>query len=177
MGAPYSPKAVANGILQRAFNQKKAITHLKLQKLVFIAHGYFLADSEGIPFIDELFEAWDYGPVCRSLYQEFRDCGSAPIKRLATEWDWDSVEPTPAPAPVDDNRADKILDYVVTTYADRSPYALSNLSHRDGWAWDKTRKGDKFHLKNRDIENELIQQDFAPYVKKKPSDSIPALHA
>jgi uncharacterized phage-associated protein len=171
MGAPYSPKAVANAILQRAFNQKKSVTHLKLQKLVFISHGYFLADSDGVPLIDEPFEAWDFGPVCRSLYSEFRDCGAAPIAQLATEMDWDEGQLGPVAAPEDDVRANKIFDFVVKTYGGRSPHALSDLSHRPGWAWDRTRKADKYHLKNKDIDNEMIREDFVPYIKSKNANS------
>ena len=68
MPAPYSAKAIANAFLQRAFNEKKAIGQLKLQKLVYIAHGYYLALTGGNPLVNEPFEAWDYGPVNRTLY-------------------------------------------------------------------------------------------------------------
>lgn len=171
MGAPYSPKAIANAILQRAFNQKKVVTQLKLQKLVFLAHGYHLAATDGVPLINEPFEAWDYGPVCRTLYQEFRDCGAAPITRLATDIDWDVDEFAPVPAPTDDPDVDRVIEFVVASYGDHSPYVLSDMSHRPGWAWDRTRKDDKFHLKNKDIDNDSIRADFAPYVNRKAPDA------
>lgn len=165
MPAPYSPKAVANAFLQRAFNEGKRIGHMKLQKLVYLAHGYFLASTGGTPLVNEPFEAWDYGPVCRGLYQEFRDVGRDPISRLAMDIDWDQMGDVPVPAPVDDNEVTKVVNFVYKTYVDRSPFELSDLTHKADWAWDRTRKADKFGLRNKDIENEMIQDDFLPHVK------------
>lgn len=166
MPAPYPPKAVANGLLQRAFNAKQPTSQLKLQKLVFLTHGYYLASTD-VPLINEPFEAWDYGPVCRDLYQEFRDCGRDSITRLATDLDWDEETFLPVPEPQDDLIATRVMDYVIQTYGDVSPFALSELSHKDGWAWDRARKSDKFKLKNIDIDNNLIKADFLPFVNKK----------
>lgn len=164
MSAPYSPKAIANAFLQRAFNEKKPVGHLKLQKLVYIAHGYHLAFTDGVPLVDEPFEAWDYGPVCRDLYDEFKDVGKAQINRLATALDWDEGD-LPVPAPVDDKNASKVINFVYKAYIDRPPFALSDLTHKAGWAWDRTRKADRFGLRNKDIENEWIKDDFKPYIK------------
>lgn len=169
MPGPYSPKAIANAFLQRAFNDKKQVGHLKLQKLVYLAHGYYLALTDGVPLVNEAFEAWDYGPVCRNLYSEFRDNGKAPINRLATDLDWDTEEWLPVGAPTDDATADKVIDFVYKTYIDRSAFALSDLTHQADWAWDKTRKADKFGLKNLDIQNNLIANDFKPHIKAKAS--------
>ena len=167
MAAPYPPKAVANAFLQRAFNDRKTIGHLKLQKLVYLAHGYFLAMTNGTPMVNEPFEAWDYGPVCRSLYTEFRDNGKSPIDRLATDLDFDAGAYLPVPTPENDKIAEKVIDFVYKTYVDRSPFSLSDLTHQENWAWDRTRKEDKFGLKNKDIVNDWIMTDFKPHVKSK----------
>ncbi|MFN9090790.1 MAG: Panacea domain-containing protein [Alphaproteobacteria bacterium] len=167
MGAPYSPKAIANAFLQRSFNDKKVMGHMKLQKLVFLAHGYFLASTGGTPLINEPFEAWDYGPVCRSLYQEFRQFGGQPINRLATELNWDSDTEVPVAVPADDESAKKVIEFVYGAYNASDPFALSDLTHKSGWAWDKTREADPFKLRNKDIQNDLIEKDFKPFVKRK----------
>ena len=167
MPAPYSPKAIANAIVQRSINAKVPIGHLALQKLVFLAHGYHLAYTDGVPLIDEPLEAWDYGPVCRSLYNEFRDCGRDSIKRLATELDWEEGDFEPVPAPEDDLMVKKIVDFVFKTYSGRPATVLSSMSHKDGWAWDRTRENDKFGLKNVDIPNDWIKEDFKPFIKSK----------
>jgi len=167
MPGPYPPKAIANAFLQRAFNDKKICGHLKLQKLVYLAHGYYLALTNGVPLVNEPFEAWDYGPVCRNLYIEFRDHGKAPIDRLATEFDWDAEQELPVAVPTDDTAVDKVIDFVYRTYIDRTAFTLSDMTHQAGWAWDKTRKADKFGLKNVDIPNDLIAADFKPHIKQK----------
>lgn len=49
-----------------------AMSHLKLQKLVYYCDSYHLAyfDKE---LIKEQFEAWVHGPVCRELYNNLKD--------------------------------------------------------------------------------------------------------
>lgn len=47
------------------------ITHLKLQKLMYYAQGFSMARN-GMKIFDECFEAWDHGPVCRRLYDEYK---------------------------------------------------------------------------------------------------------
>jgi uncharacterized phage-associated protein len=162
MPAPYSPRSVANALLQRAFNARNPITQLKLQKLVYLCHGFYLAFKD-VPLINEPFEAWDFGPVCRSIYQEFREFGRRPISRLAMEFDWDDEGELPAPEP-DDEDALQVINYVYDAYSKWSAYQLSELSHKDGWAWKRTRDEDQFDLKNLDIDNEQIKTDFRPYL-------------
>lgn len=58
---------IANYIIERCPN----ITNMKLQKLVYYAHAQFLVNTNGQPLIDEVIEAWIYGPVIRPLYEEF----------------------------------------------------------------------------------------------------------
>ena len=171
MPAPYPPGSVANGFLQRAFNARQPIGHMKLQKLVYLAHGYYLAFTDGTPLINEPFEAWDYGPVCRGLWSEFRNVGKASITALVTEFSWDDeISLTPIPAPTDDENVIRVLDYVHQAYGEWKPFDLSNLTHKEGWAWDRIRKADKFQLRNLDIPNDFIAEDFRPYLKR-PSPS------
>lgn len=56
-------KIVANCLLQRDFEDGRAtISPMKLQKLVYLLHGWNLAIAEE-PAIDSQFLAWPYGPV------------------------------------------------------------------------------------------------------------------
>lgn len=48
------------------------MSHLKLQKLLFYCEAYHLAYF-GQSLINEEFEAWVHGPVCRELFNTFRD--------------------------------------------------------------------------------------------------------
>ncbi len=54
---PYPAASVANGFLQRSFSDGNLITPMKIQKLVYIAHGCTLVECEapllGIHLIGE----------------------------------------------------------------------------------------------------------------------------
>ena len=78
----YSAFAVANYFLRLGRDSGEEITPLKIQKLVYIAHGYHLAftasdnSPNGLPLVDDEFaEAWQYGPVFPSLYHHFKRFG------------------------------------------------------------------------------------------------------
>ena len=68
---PFSAAAVANEFLHLAHRDDRPITPLKMQKLVYFAHGWHLAIT-GAPLISEPIQAWQYGPVISSLYQIFK---------------------------------------------------------------------------------------------------------
>lgn len=76
----YSVTTVANAILELAWRQGESVSPLKLQKLIYLAHGLHLA-LYGKPLINATVEAWKYGPVVAPLYYELREYGSSLIKR------------------------------------------------------------------------------------------------
>jgi uncharacterized phage-associated protein len=65
-----------------------AITHLKVQKLVYYAQGWALAYFDKPLFAEDL-QAWAHGPVAPSVYDHFRDAGfqaipEQPVTRKVT---------------------------------------------------------------------------------------------
>jgi uncharacterized phage-associated protein len=52
----HSPLAIANEFILRAEHAGKQLTHMQLQKLVYLAHGWGLAVT-GDPLIEDEFEA------------------------------------------------------------------------------------------------------------------------
>lgn len=56
-----------------------AITHLKVQKLLYYAQGWSLAYL-GKPLFSEDMQAWAHGPVAVSVWEYFRDCGYQAIQ-------------------------------------------------------------------------------------------------
>src|SRR5215510_7158653 len=78
-GRPYDSKAAANWFLDLG----QPLTPMKLQKLVYFAHGWSLALT-GVPLIKDAVEAWRYGPVIPALYHEFKHNGARPITDRAT---------------------------------------------------------------------------------------------
>ena len=61
---------------------------MKLQKLVYIAHGWHLGLFDGL-LISERVEAWRWGPVIESLYHEFKEFAKQPITRKAQDYSFD----------------------------------------------------------------------------------------
>lgn len=57
-----------------------AITHLKVQKLIYYAQGWALANL-GRPLFEEDMQAWAHGPVATSVFSHFRDKGWAAIEQ------------------------------------------------------------------------------------------------
>lgn len=70
--------AVANYFLDKAREDGVDLSPMKLQKLIYFAHGWHLA-IYGEPLIDESVEAWAWGPVISSIYHDFKKYGRDPI--------------------------------------------------------------------------------------------------
>jgi uncharacterized phage-associated protein len=159
----YSPKAIANAFLDLAEESKMPLTQMKLHKLIYYAHGWHLG-LLGKPMIDETIEAWKFGPVIRSLYYEFRDVGSNPIERRATEWDSSGDEfcfVTPSVAK-GDTPVIALLDRIWKVYGALSAVQLSKMTHESGSPWTQTwdkAKADGV-IKGVDIPNDLIREYF-----------------
>lgn len=71
---------VADFFLAFANESGELLTNLKLQKLVFYAQAWHLANY-GRPLFDEEFQAWVHGPVLPLLYAKYKENGYRPILR------------------------------------------------------------------------------------------------
>jgi len=149
--APYPSTTLANDFLRRANAEGQSLDHMKLQKLVYLAHGWHLALVDGVPLIEERVRAWEYGPVIRELYQEFAEFGRAPIDRLYMDFrEW--IEPS---IPVEDAAAREVIDGVWQRYSPYSGLQLSSLTHQPETPWAITRQQNR-----KVIPDELIREYF-----------------
>src|SRR5262245_61775720 len=80
---PYDARAVANFVLDRADHLAIGVSNLHIIKILYYAHGHFLALLHK-RLIDQAFEAWEYGPVVQDIYQRFKRHGKASITERAT---------------------------------------------------------------------------------------------
>ncbi len=124
----YSPYAVANSFLALARRDGSTITNLKMQKLVYFAHGVYLAATDQ-PLINEPFEAWSYGPVLRSLYLELRSYGASPVDTNRQLPAWDSVPP--------DSQAGRYIAAVWNRLKDYTAGQLVDMTHVHGSPWSR----------------------------------------
>ena len=60
--------------------QGDSLSNLKLQKLLYYAQGFHLA-IKNEPLFDEDIEAWTYGPVVPSVYNQYSQHGGDPIPK------------------------------------------------------------------------------------------------
>jgi uncharacterized phage-associated protein len=135
----YTAKQVANWFLERAWSAGTAINPMKLQKLVYFAHGWSLGVRDK-PLIDELVQAWDYGPVVPSLYHEFKEFGAQSISRHASHYDPARGSFVIENIPPEDHEARVMLEWIWERYGKYSSWQLSNLTHEDGTPWRKARE-------------------------------------
>lgn len=164
--------AVANRFIDISKATDKPFSPMKLQKLVYFAHGWYLAFVDD-PLIRESFELWEYGPVVSSLYQEFKDIGNGNINRHAMEF-----RQTPgggnlgmelyAPTIEQSNCAEEekaaaisIVDQVMSLYGKFSASQLSSMTHEKGTPWEilysQWEGKIPTHLR---IPNEMIRDHF-----------------
>lgn len=168
----YDAKAVANYFLECAERSGQKLDPLKLQKLVYFAHGWCLALT-GQPLVADRVEAWAYGPVIRRLYGEFKHFGDGAITGRATEVTVErgatgprvlTFTPTIDACAEDADHARvarALLDRVWEVYGKFSGVQLSNMTHAADGPWQCTRK------QNPGVRDPVIDDcDIREYFRK-----------
>ena len=132
----YAAEAVANWFIQKAMEDSKPINHLKLQKIVYITHGWSLALLDR-PLINEEAQAWKYGPVIKSLYHALKHYGRGGITELLSILDVRNgdlvvVKPT---TPQSDDDVHELLERVWKVYGKATTGQLVEATHMDETPW------------------------------------------
>lgn len=159
--------SVANYILDLGDRDGVPLSPMKLQKLVYLAHGWHWAVADA-PLLDEAVEAWKFGPVIPSLYHEFKSFGSGRIegdrfvelvRNRAGGAAW-----VPCRLPEDSEEATvarAVIDRVWQVYKEYTAVQLSNLTHELGTPWRQTwdAMGSR-KMRGKDIAEEVIRDHF-----------------
>jgi len=173
---PYDAEAIANFFLELAEADNAPLTPMKLQKLVYYAHGWHLGLT-GKPLLNEAIQAWNFGPVIKSLYKEFAAFGSEPITRKAREIEGppgmdllDAInfhEPSLDDYESDDKEFVKgLLKRVWRVYSGFTEVQLSNMAHATGTPLDQINKMYNGNIpKYATIPDEMIREHFQAQVK------------
>lgn len=143
--------AIANAFVDRF---GLGMPQMKLQKLAYIAHGWNLAIN-GEPLISETPEAWDNGPVFRSIWNAIRDFGTVGTKVV----DQNKTEMIAALSPSESS----IIDHVWRKYGAYSATDLSRMTHQPNTPWTRAyfTYGRNAPILNPDIENHYRELAFA----------------
>ena len=142
----YTSVLIANNVLNRSFAERCLVPPMKLQRIMyFVASEY--QKRTGRSLFSERFETWQYGPVLRSVYSEFRPFAGRDITRFSKN--------AKNKALMIDEGADpalqRALDVVWATSKRLSPVALSRITQMKNSAWDKAFQNDRPFLSSDDI--------------------------
>ncbi|CAN5417882.1 hypothetical protein BH10BDE1_BH10BDE1_28010 [soil metagenome] len=124
------------------------LTPMKIQKLVYFAHGWCLALS-GQPLIDEEFEAWTHGPVVPAIYHAFKHYGAAVVDQPSRR----GTSAVPA-------ELTPLINRIIRRYGHLSGFTLSELTHKENSAWSRV-----YGSQHCTIDNRLITADFKAVLK------------
>ena len=130
------------------------VTNLKLQKILYLAHMVYMGRNNGEPLIDELFEAWDYGPVLPSLYQRVKIFSNQPISDIFSEVEL-----------IEGTREAMVIEEACRHYLHKRAADLVTITHRDNGAW--ARNYDPPYCSNQ-IPNADILNEYRSAVQTNP---------
>lgn len=146
-------KAVANAILQQSFNEEILVNPFKLQKIMYYVYRDYLK-ATGKSLFEDYFEVWKWGPVVKSIYDEFKGFGSNPITRYATEDDGETSYIVSAK----DKVFWDILNVVWNKTKAFTGFQLAEYTHEPNGAWERTKNDG-----NLCITDEYIKEDVTFY--------------
>ncbi|KQO99080.1 hypothetical protein ASF32_14595 [Methylobacterium sp. Leaf91] len=157
-GPKQSPLAVANTFIAR-FGGQGTITHMKVQKLCYFAHGWWLAfDPE--PFLTERPQVWKFGPVFGSLYAALSHHGSRAITQP------EKVQFNEPPPQIDNPAYLDLIDWVWNRYGQHSGLTLSDMTHAPGTPWRNVAERCNFQVpKHYELPDEDVKKFFEAEAK------------
>lgn len=129
------------------------LSNMKLQKLLYYSQGLCLV-LIGKPLFQEDIEAWEYGPVIRDIYTQFKEYGSDSIPRRQSDKKLDQ-------------QVEVILDATINTFGKLSTLELSDLSHNET-PWKTT-------IRNKAIDLGEIKSYFEDNYVSLDKNNIPVL--
>lgn len=136
----YSALDVAHWLINRTAKDVETtgeyITHLKLQKLLFLIQSRGIQTLDKAIFIEPILH-WEYGPVVQCVYNEYKSYGANPIEF--------------APEAVFDQDTVRLMESVYKFFEGYSANGLVTVTHKKN-SWLNTDKGDEMTL-------EMISQD------------------
>ena len=138
---------IAKQFLKLAAEEGLGIEPMKLLKLTYIAHGWYLG-FYGKPLIENSIQAWKYGPVIPELYHVTKRFGYRPVDlEIIDLYSENKLSET------DQN----FVRAIWKTYKNYSGLQLSTMTHMPLTPWAETYDPSRFH---KNIDNSLIAQHY-----------------
>ena len=128
------------------------ITHLKLQKLLYYAQAWYLANYKK-PLFQEDFQAWSHGPVCAAIWTKYK------------KYTWEAI-PSPKTGPRLEKKIKNYLESVWKAYGEISAKNLEKLTHSED-PWKNVRGNLPFEAKCTTI---ISKESMKNYYRKSLND-------
>lgn len=160
----FDVRTVANVVLRRAKEQGKIVTNLHLNKTLFFMHVDHLRDF-GIPLVSAKIEAWEYGPVFREIYNQFKKYRAEPISDFAKRVSYTSGELEAA----HDDLPQPLVEYIEALadfYLSVPASVLVDVSHAKGGAWDMVWSNSGNVNAGMEITEQIIREFEIPNGKR-----------
>lgn len=155
----YDPRSIANVILDLAEAENVKVTNLSLNKILYFVHAWYLAKN-GKPLIDAKIEAWEYGPVIREVYSEFKSFGADPITARAMRFDVDKLQKVLCEDYLSNSDLLFIRDQF-SKYGAIGVGKLVSMSHEPGGPWDAVYNQSGRANPGMHISDQLIKAYFS----------------
>lgn len=143
----YSSFDVAKVFLDLAEKEGEFIEPMKLLKLTYIAHGWYLGFKDK-PLISDEIQAWKYGPVIPTLYHVIKRFGYRPV-------DIDLIDLYSEKKIEGEDR--NFIESVWNTYKKFTGIDLSSLTHMKGTPWDEVYEEGIYY---KIIPNRVINEHY-----------------
>lgn len=157
----YDPRYIANLILDRAGERKVELTNAEVNKIIYFLHAIYLAEFAR-PLIDAKIEAWDYGPVVREVYSEFKSFGARPISSRAQKLDINILKRVDVYEEMTSPDLEFLLP-LIDRFSKFGAGRLISMSHEKGGPWDivynrSGRVNPGMEISNKIIRDYYLQQ-------------------
>lgn len=148
----YTAMDIANYIIwyaNQSFSNDVYLSPLKLHKILYYVQATFLANFDGQPLFNDVIEKWQYGPVVRDVYFEFKSHGTDHIQSthsVLSMIESDNGMPAFELLEFNENKIEAeakvatLIKNVVDKLISKSPFELVEQTHQEPmWANDKVR--------------------------------------
>lgn len=130
-----------------------ALSHLKLQKILYYIQSWHLA-LENEPMFDGKFQAWIHGPVNRDIYNRFKD-----TKYMYSSIDMSDLKDVDMSFSTLTEANKLHVNSVLEVYAPFSDTQLEDMTHREN-PWIEARQGYEPHQRCEQEINEQTMRDY-----------------
>lgn len=126
---------MANYIIEKCSEKGHPIDITKLSRLLYAVDGILLAN--GFNIINESPEAWQFGPVYKKVFMNFRE---DPELMEDYEFDFSKIKERQ-----DFLTVEKIIDTVLSKLGDCTGTELSDWAMKKNSPWDNTKRSNKIN--------------------------------